>query len=426
MKLTRFLLSSALGLPLLALVPTIAAAQNNVGPTSNPGGDGPTSVPGPTSTTTTYTPAGPKAGEVGPISSLTDINSSRSEFSRGGEAAPTNNANGQYVLEGNGSVPTAHTVRRGDTLWAVSGQYFKNPYNWPKLWAQNPQILNPHWIYPGDRLRLRVNDTSGPMRMRSVPEKTIFLRNYGWVDDPDKDQWGELVGAPDDQMMLSFDDDAYIELDEEKHKDMKIELGQELQLWREVRTLRGREADASGELVEVLGTVRVDRYNPKTRMIRAHIVEALDVIERGVKVGPVPRKFSVTPPKRNEKYLEARILTALWPHQFFGQNQVLFLDRGAKDGVKPGNRFIAVRRGDRWVETLDTAGYGGRIRAQTEDDRDGMVEDLRTDGPEDKYPNETYGDIRVVEVRDHTSMAIVTESSFELERDAILVMKKGM
>lgn len=426
MKLARFLFSSALGLPLLALVPTIAAAQDSVGPTSNPGGDGPTMTPGPTTTSTTYTPAGPKAGEVGPLRSLTDINASRSEFSRSGEAAPTTNATGQFVLEGNGSVPTAHTVRRGDTLWAVSGQYFKNPYNWPKLWAQNPQILNPHWIYPGDRLRLRVNDTSGGMRARSVPEKTIFLRNYGWVDDPDKDQWGELVGAPDDQMMLSFDDDAYIELDESKHKDMKIELGQELQLWREVRTLRGREADASGELVEVLGTVRVDRYNPKTRMIRAHIVEALDVIERGVKVGPVPRKFSVTPPKRNEKYLEARILTALWPHQFFGQNQVLFLDRGSKDGVKPGNRFIAVRRGDRWVETLDTAGYGGRIRAQTEDDRDAMIEDLRTDGPDEKYPNETYGDIRVVEVRDHTSMAIVTESSFELERDAILVMKKGM
>lgn len=424
MKPSRFLLSSSFGLT-LALAPALAFAQQAVGPTSNPQGDGPTTVPGPTNTTTTYTPAGPKAGEVGPLRSLTDINESRSEFGGAGGSGPTTNEKGQYVLEGQGNVPSAHTVRRGDTLWAISGQYWKNPYNWPKLWAQNPQILNPHWIYPGDRLRMRVDDSAGPLRMRSVPEKTIFLRNYGWVDDPDKDDWGELVGAPDDQMILSFDDDAYVELDKDKHKDMKIQLGQELQIWREVRTLRGREADASGELVEVLGTLRVDRYNPKTRMIRGHIVEALDVIERGVKIGPVPRKFSITPPKKNEKYLEARILTALWPHQFFGQNQVLFLDRGEKDGVKPGNRFIAVRRGDRWVDSLDGAGYGARIRAMTEDDRDGQVEDLRTDGPEEKYPNETYADIRVVEVRDHSSMAIVTESSYEVERDAILVMKKG-
>ncbi len=422
------LLTFVAGAPLLE-----ARAQDEVGPTSPPGGDQPILVPGPSSSTTTYTPAGPSQAELdqhlGSSSrSLTDINSSRSEFdlnkSTAGTASAKGAATGQYIVDGAGAVPQGHTVRRGDTLWGISGQYFKNPYQWPRLWSQNPQILNPHWIYPGDRLRLRAAG-SGSVRPQSVPESTVFLRNYGWVDDPDKQDWGELVGAPDDQQMLSYGDDSYIELDEDKFKDLKIELGQELQVWREVRTLKGREADASGELVQVLGTVRVDRYNPKTRMIRAHIIEALDVIERGVRVGPVPRKFLVQPPVRNEKYLEARILTALWPHQFFGQNQVVFLDRGSKQGVKPGNRFIAVRRGDRWVESLDGAGPGAKIRAMTEDDRDAQVADLKTDGPDEKYPNETFGEIRVVEVRDNTCMAIVMESAYEMERDTILVMKKG-
>lgn len=425
--LTASLVSSV---AIVSVAPTLEA-QETAGPTSNPDGDVPTQVPvGPPSVTTTFsrdTGPAPDAHLPSSSQSLSDINATKSTFdlNRGSEGplVAKGSANGQYIVEGAG-VPSAHTVRRGDTLWAISGQYFKNPYTWPRLWAQNPQILNPHWIYPGDRLRLRVDDR-GSIRPRTIPEDTIFLRNYGWVDDPDEDSWGELVGAPDDQQMLSYGDDAYIELDEEKHKDMKIELGQELQIFREVRTLRGREADESGELVEVLGTVRVDRYNPKTRMIRAHIIEALDVIERGVRVGPVPRKFVVVPPATNEKYVEARILTALWPHQFFGQYQVVFLDRGEKQGVKPGNRFIAVRRGDRWVESLDTAGEGARIRAATEDDRDGVAEDLRTDGPDDKYPNETYGEIRVVEVRDNTCMAVVLESAFEMERDTILVMKQG-
>jgi len=410
-----------------------ALAQEEVGPTSPAGGDAPIVIPGPSSSTTTFTPAGPTQaeldGHLGSSSrSVTDINASRNEFdlnkSDPGAASTKGSATGQYIVDGAGSVPQAHTVRRGDTLWGISGQYFKNPYQWPRLWSQNPQILNPHWIYPGDRLRLRAQG-SGTIRPQTVPESTVFLRNYGWVDDPDKQDWGELVGAPDDQQMLSYGDDSYIELDEDKFKDLKIELGQELQVWREVRTLKGREADASGELVQVLGTVRVDRYNPKTRMIRAHIVEALDVIERGVRVGPVPRKFLVQPPVRNEKYLEARILTALWPHQFFGQHQIVFLDRGEKQGVKAGNRFIAVRRGDRWVESLDTAGAGAKIRAMTEDDRDAKVDDLKIDGPDEKYPNETFGEIRVVEVRDNTCMAIVMESAFEMERDTILVMKKG-
>lgn len=418
---------------LVALAPSTVLAQEEVGPTSPPGGEGPVLVPGPSTSTTSVTSTGPAPGEVDsylPSSSqsTTDINSTKSGFdlnkSTAGEGAIKGGKNGQYIGEG-ASVPQAHTVKRGDTLWGISGQYFKNPYQWPRLWSQNPQILNPHWIYPGDRLRLRVDDFGGPLRPRTVPESTVFLRNYGWVDDPEKDRWGELVGAPDDQMMLAYGDDSYIELDEEKHKDLRIELGQELQIFRPVRTMRGREADASGELVEVLGTVRVDRYNPKTRMIRAHIIEALDVIERGVLVGPVPRKFVIVPPTVNEKYLEARILTALYPHQFFGQNQVVFIDRGEKQGVKVGNRFIAVRRGDRWVETLDTAGPGATIRARTEDDRDGEVEDLKTDGPVDKYPNETFAELRVLDVRPNTSMAIVTESQFEIERDTILVMKKG-
>jgi len=426
-------LTALTALAFFAVIP-VAYAQDAppAGPTSPAGGEGPTTVPGPTTTTTTVTPYGaPAPGEVDshlPSSSqsTTDTNSSKSGFdlnhSTAEVAALKGGKNGQYVGEG-ASVPEAHTVKRGDTLWGISGQYYKNPYQWPRLWSQNPQILNPHWIYPGDRLRLRVNEFGG--KGRTVPEDTVFLRNYGWVDDPEKDRWGELVGAPDDQMLLSYGDDSYIEIDERKFKNIHIELGQELQVFRPVRTLRGREADSSGELVEVLGTVRVDRFNPKTRMIRAHIVEALDVIERGVFVGPVPRKFLIQPAVQNEKYLEARILTALYPHQFFGQHQVIFLDRGEKQGVKVGNRFIAVRRGDRWVESLDTAGPGAKIRAMTEDDRDGEVEDLKTDGPSDRYPNETYGEIRVLDVRPNTCMAIVTESAFELERDTILVMKRG-
>jgi hypothetical protein len=417
----------------LALVSTVSAealAQEEAGPTSNPGGDSSFMQVAPPSVTTTFSrDSGPPVDSYLPSGSqsLTDVNATKSTFdlNRGDGATLSSKGDpkGQFIVEGSG-VPSAHTVKRGDTLWAISGQYYKNPYNWPRLWSQNPQILNPHWIYPGDRLRLR-SDERGSIRPRTVPEQTVFLRNYGWVDDPERDAMGELVGGPDENQMLSYGDDAYIELDEEKHKDMKIELGQELQLYREVRTMSGEDADQSGELVEVLGTVRVDRYNPKTRMIRAHIVEALDVIERGVLVGPVPRKFLIVPPAQNEEYQEAHILTALYPHQFFGQHQVLFLDRGSKQGVKPGNRFIAVRRGDLWVDSLDIGGYGATIRAATEDDRDGQIEDLKTDGPDDKYPNETYGEVRVLEVRENSCMAVVIESSIEMERDTILVMKKG-
>ena len=47
-----------------------------------------------------------------------------------------------------------YTIKKGDTLWDISARFLKNPYLWPKLWQRNPYITNPHWIYPGNPVRL--------------------------------------------------------------------------------------------------------------------------------------------------------------------------------------------------------------------------------------------------------------------------------
>src|SRR5205085_5957134 len=74
--------------------------------------------------------------------------------------------NGYYITSGDpyappedqtvhsGPVPDLHVVRKGDTLWDICFYYFNDPWQWPKIWSYNPQITNPHWIYPGDLVRL--------------------------------------------------------------------------------------------------------------------------------------------------------------------------------------------------------------------------------------------------------------------------------
>jgi hypothetical protein len=70
------------------------------------------------------------------------------------------------AVELNEDVPETYIVKKGDTLWGISGMYLKEPWLWPELWDANPQIANPHLIYPGDELYLVWVDGRPHLRMR--------------------------------------------------------------------------------------------------------------------------------------------------------------------------------------------------------------------------------------------------------------------
>ena len=70
------------------------------------------------------------------------------------------------AVELNGDAPKTYTVKKGDTLWGISGMYLQQPWLWPELWDVNPQIDNPHLIFPGDVLQLVWVDGAPRLRLQ--------------------------------------------------------------------------------------------------------------------------------------------------------------------------------------------------------------------------------------------------------------------
>jgi hypothetical protein len=429
-----------------------APAGGGGGATSSGGGGGTAGAPasGPTVTTvtgpstTSYFPGGvapvPPGGTLGggnaQYSSSKPITGNETDsfdFRRGGGAGGTlrGDASSSFVIGSGerqsygGVVPNSHLVRRGDTLWGICGYYFNNPYQWPRIWSYNAQIQNPHWIYPGDQVKLRQGGVIDPVpvapqagrgnfvdRRRQVPPDTVFLRNTGFIED-ESSNWGEISGAREDKMFLTEFDEVYLKI----ANDHEVKVGDELTVFRPIKSQSG------GRLIEIQGTVRVDQWNQKDRVARARVTETIDTIERGARVGPIMRRFEVVPPARNEKDVEASILTSIHPHNVYGQNQVVFIDKGEEDGLKPGNRLFVIKKGDGFHKTQPTGSAAKRIAI--EDPSPAAIESITKPRDDNALPEEVLAELRVINVKKHTSMALVTTSRREIELGDKAFARKG-
>lgn len=314
---------------------------------------------------------------------------------------------GRSIQLGHGGVsrvpPEIYTVRRGDTLWDLCGYFFDNPWYWPRVWSYNDRITNPNWIYPGDPLRMRrpgetIQGTPGPRpSQRAVPE-SVFLRDDGFVERDQYRRSGVIIGSPDERTLLSNTDEIYVEFDQPD----QVQVGREYAVFRQVRSVhRGEEGEEAGSIVEILGTVKIRSYDRDRNVARAVITESLQPIERGHRVSNIERTFTVTPPVRNETDMVATVLASLMPVENYSDNQIVYLDKGGAEGVRLGNRFFVVRRGDAYQRSRD-------------------LDDLRPG-----LPYEVIGELRVVGVRRHSATTLVIRSTFEIVSGDRAEMRRG-
>ena len=307
-----------------------------------------------------------------------------------------------------GPVPELHVVRRGDTLWDICFFYFNDPWQWPKIWSYNNQITNPHWIYPGDLVRLLPRGTfvqtnvqepeknPNPNQTDPVPapsKKTeVGIKTIAFVEKNDLEQSIIIDGSVDEKQLLSIGDQVYLSY----QKNKQPQVGKRYSVYEPGQPVKGY-----GSYVKVLGTVEVLSVKEDKRA-RAVITEANYEIERGAKVGPLVTKFKNVPPTQPKVDAQGPIVAMLAHDQLIGQGEVVFIALGKKSGIEVGNRMFVVRRGDAYPGKMDTQ-VGS-------DDR--------------RFPARALGEIVLVEIGDNISVGLVTLSVQEMSIGDLAMMQK--
>lgn len=333
-----------------------------------------------------------------------------------------------------------HVVQEGDTLWGISDYYYGSPWHWPELWSFNPEVTNPHWIYPLDQLRLSPQKleqdqviakaaASGGFAERAatpgqlsgtesagsvvVPRElmtpgTIFLRDQGYLDKEALRSVGQIIGGNEEHMLLSPSDQVYIKF----RNDEDVRAGQSYTIFRSIYE-REREEAEQGQLVKILGTAVIRSYERDKRVARAVVTEALDPIERGVFVAKLDRRFDLVNPKRNEANVVAKVIASVQPRRLLSYGNVVFLNVGQGRGIQPGNRFFIVRRGDEWL-----AGLGADPTEL------GNIAEVPPYDPS-QMPKEVIAELRVLKVRKDTTICVITRSDTDVHIGDTAEMRVG-
>jgi hypothetical protein len=322
------------------------------------------------------------------------------------------------VSLGGEPVPATHTIEKGDTLWDISSTYFNNPWEWPRVWSYNPEITNPHWIYPGGTVRLYAAGTEPSQSGTFVkPENTLArpdeippekgkpnwfsMRQLAFVDRQNLAFAGTIVGSTDEKRLLSDGDNIYIDYP----KGQPPKVGKKYSVYAETKSVKHPNTGANvGSYVTIIGEIEI-RSVKQGKRARALVTDTIEPLERGHRVGPVERTFKNLEPRANETDLQATVVGQFSRDALIGARQVIFLDKGKRDGLRNGNTLFVVRRGDALPE------MGGKPHNAGQNDED--------------YPARAIGEIMIAQAGEHTSVGLVTISVREIEIGDMVLMRKG-
>ena len=283
--------------------------------------------------------------------------------------ATANAANQCVILS---SAPDSHTVQQGDTLWDIAARFLQNPWCWREVWSNNQeQIRDPHWIYPGQRIVL--DRTLGVLSVAAVgdratapatatatpavsklsptarvvitahksaipainPRLTSLVARYRLVSTTTVADAPRIVGLSEGRRLLLRGDIVFTTKPAIAGETFDV-----------MRALTAPAASDGGELPAVallrIGQVRRQAENPQQFLI----VHADAELSHGDLLLPVATQRQTILMPQAAPPLEGKILAVLRESRWASQHDVVALDRGLADGLRPGT-VVEVLRPDR-------------------------------------------------------------------------------
>lgn len=300
------------------------------------------------------------------------------------------------VLAAGHDEPAIYVIERGNTLWGLSDRFINDPEYWPNMWSKNGQVTNPHFIYPGQKLRIFPNRIEVVPRepvAQNVPaaeiepfqdvaaEKTYTLYGTeGFLAEKSFKPYGLVVAGHHDRVIAGVDDIVYTDIGSEHD----AASGDKFSIFlKDIAVKHPVDSEEMGYKMIPLGTLQLTDVERKSS--RAIITASYKEIGPGAYLLPYReshRREIALKSCRND--LKGYIIDSYSGVNIIAAGDVVYIDLGSSQGAEVGNMLYITRD-----VTIDQKYVEGRI---------------------DKLPQELLGAVVILETGKKTSTALVVKS----------------
>jgi len=265
--------------------------------------------------------------------------------------------------------PDRYVVVKGDTLWDISETFLDSPWLWPEIWYVNPQIDNPHLIYPGDVInlvyvdgkpQLRVQRGKGTFKLSpkaraerldtaipTIPIDAIqqFLTQPLVADQSTMEDAAYVVSSADEHLIVGAGDRVYV-------RGLKDDEGDRFHIFRPGDAYLD---PASGEVLGYealyLGDATAQKFGDPATLKLTRTTREINI---GDRVMPMTQEdvYAYFTPHSPDEEIEGTIISVVDGVSQIGQYQIVVLNRGTREGVDVGTVFEIYQTGELIVDQI--------------------------------------------------------------------------